>query len=270
MNFSIVTLFPDIYKPFFTTSLIGRAINDGLLSADLHSLLSFCSLKERIDAPTVGHGPGMLLRPEIVEKAILAGEQKFGTAYKIFFSPHGQPLTQPLLAQLLDKIRERGNHCMLLPARYEGMDARLEEEYADVVLSIGDYVLMGGDLPAMVFMEAISRLIPGVIGSKASIEEESFSGPFMDHPHFTLPVEWRGRRIPDVLRSGDHGAQAAWRRARSIERTVFGGHFDWMRTQDLTENDVTDVVRILPYMRSIWKKSSSGNSFDHFLISSAR
>ncbi len=251
MNFSIITLFPDLYQQFTATSLIGRAVNDGLLKIQVESLLSFCSPKERIDAPTVGHGPGMLLCPDIVEKAIVSAEERSGKAYRIFFSPHGQPLTQSLLSQLFEKITSQGSHCMLLPARYEGMDARLEEEYADIVISIGDYVLMGGDLPAMVLMEAMSRLIPGVIGSKESIEEESFSGPFMDHPHYTTPVEWHGRRIPDVLRSGNHAAQAAWRRERSIERTVFGGHFEWMRSQNLTKDDVADAARILPHHYAI-------------------
>ncbi len=247
MNVSIITLFPDLYQSFLSTSLIGRAVKQGLVDFDVASLLSFCSPKERIDAPTVGHGPGMLLRPDIVEKAILSQEQKKGRAFRVFFSPHGESLTQTLLHEVREKIQAFGNRCMVLPARYEGMDVRLEEEYADIVLSIGDYVLMGGDLPAMVFIEAISRLIPGVIGSKESVEEESFSGPFIDHPHYTAPVEWRGKMIPEVLRSGNHAAQAAWRRKHAIQRTLFGGHFQWLRSQSLAVQDKIDIQAQLPH-----------------------
>ncbi|HAU30162.1 MAG: tRNA (guanine-N(1)-)-methyltransferase [candidate division TM6 bacterium GW2011_GWF2_43_17] len=247
MKVSIVTLFPDLYQPFLSTSLIGRAVKQERLEFDITSLLSFCSPKERIDAPTVGHGPGMLLRPEVVEKAIQAQEQKFGRAFRVFFSPHGEQLTQPLLGEIAEQIRASGDHCMVLPARYEGMDVRLEEEYADVILSIGDYVLMGGDLPAMVFLEAISRLIPGVIGSKESVEEESFSGPFVDHPHYTAPLEWHGKVVPDVLRSGNHAAQAVWRRQQSIRRTLMGGHFQWLRSQSLTAQDRKDIHAQMPH-----------------------
>lgn len=246
MNISIVTLFPDLYASFLETSLIKRARHKGLLSFDVASLLSFCAPGERIDAPTVGHGPGMLLKPEVVAKAIEQQEDAHGRAYRIFFSPHGIPLTQNLLELIAANVDSMGGRAMVLPARYEGMDVRVEEEYADIVLSIGDYVLMGGDLPAMVFIEALSRLIPGVVGSKESVEEESFSGPFVDHPHYTLPVEWNGRRIPDVLRSGNHAAIAEWRRDRSIERTLEGGHFGWTRSSYLNREDREDLLRSVP------------------------
>ncbi len=189
--------------------------------------------KERIDAPTFGHGAGMLIKPEVVERAIQEREQLHGKAFKIFFSPQGKKLDQDLLKVIERKARESG-HLMLLPARYEGMDARVEKEYADLTVSVGDFVLMGGDIPAMMLIEGMLRLIPGVVGKQESVHEDSFSGPFVDYPEFTEPVTWHGMTVPDVVRSGNHGAIREWRMQQAVKKTVME-HFAWMRAQHMSD-----------------------------------
>src|SRR5579871_559261 len=184
MKISILSVFPDLYGPFLQTSLIKRAQDQGLVSFYLSSFFSQVSPKERIDAPTFGHGAGMVLKPVVVQKAITDQEAQRGKAFKIFFSPHGKKLDQHLLQDLVRRIGMQG-HALLIPARYEGMDARVEEHYADEIVSVGDFVLMGGDLPAMILLEGLLRLVPGVVGKQESVELESFSGPFVDYPEYT-------------------------------------------------------------------------------------
>lgn len=208
-------------------------------------MLDVCAPKERVDGPTFGHGPGMLIRPEVIERAVEAQERKHGPAFKIFFSPHGQKITQPLLTSLYQSIQEAGGHCMTIAARYEGIDARAEEYYADAIVSVGDAVLMGGDLPAMVLLEAMLRLVPGVIGRETSVEEDSFTGPFVDCPHYTAPVEWKDMKVPEVVRSGDHAALAQWRQQQAAQRTV-AHHFDWLRSYTTTAQERALVREVMP------------------------
>ncbi len=161
----------------------------------------------------------MLLRPEVIQQAVEAQEAAHGKAYKIFFSPKGKTLDQPMLRNLAHILTEK-KHMMLLPARYEGMDARVEEEYADCLLSIGNYVLMGGDIPAMVLMEGMLRLVPGVVGKEESVVEESYTGPFLDYPEYTAPVVWKGREVPEIVRGGNHAAIEKWRKEQAAAESV--------------------------------------------------
>lgn len=244
MHISIVTLFPELYAPFIDTSLVARAQEAGTVSFQVTSLFSLVAPKERIDAPTFGPTAGMLLRPEVIEKAVTTAEQSHGTGFKIFFSPQGKKLDQRLLETIAQKVAERG-HLILLPARYEGMDARVEEHYADEIVSVGDFVLMGGDIPAMMLIEGFLRLIPGVVGRVESVKEESFSGPFVDYPEYTAPVEWKGMRVPDIVRSGNHAAIQAWRMQQAVKKTVLT-HFPWMRGQRLTVQQKEIVHKAIP------------------------
>jgi len=244
MKISVVTAFPALYEPFMATSLLKKAQATGLISCDIQSLFSFVAPKERIDAPPYGYGAGMLIRPEVIERAVTAQEERHGKAFKVFFSPHGVKITQPLLVTLAAQIAEQG-HLMVLPARYEGMDARVEEEYADAIVSVGDYVLMGGDLPAMIFLEGILRLMPGIVGKESSVTHDSFSGPYVDYPSYTEPLVWQDKEVPAVLRSGDHGAVDAWRHAQAVERTVFY-HFDWLRSSELTDVQKKEAEARIP------------------------
>ncbi len=228
MKISVLSVFPQLYDSFLSTSLLKRAQQNGLITVETDTFFSFVEPKQRIDAPSFGPGAGMLIKPQVVEDAISHHETAKGKALKIFFSPQGRKLDQAYLSAIAKKAVDLG-HIMLIPARYEGMDARVEAEYADELVSVGDFVLMSGDLPAMIFIEAFARLIPGVIGKQESVEKESFSGPFVDYPEFTDPLEWHGKKVPDIVRSGNHAAVDAWRQDQAVTKTVMH-HFDWLRS----------------------------------------
>ncbi len=244
MNISIATVFKELYAPFLQTSLIKRAQENKHISFDVLNLFDCVKPKERIDAPSFGPGAGMVLKPKVIQSAIEQLEVKHGSSYKIFFSPKGKVLTQPLLHSILQKASQRG-HLMLLPARYEGMDSRVEEKYADEIVSVGDYVLMGGDIPAMLLLEGMLRLIPGVVGNQSSVQEDSFSGPFVDYPEYTEPVEWEGMNVPEIVRSGNHAAIAEWRYNQAAQATITD-HFEWFRQSPLTETQKMLGARYVP------------------------
>lgn len=244
MNISIISVFPKLYAPFLETSLIKRAREQNLVQFDLADFFSFVAPKERIDAPTFGHGAGMLIKPEVVQKAIEAQEAAHGKAYKIFFSPHGKKLDQKLLQEIAGHANQK-KHLMLVPARYEGMDARVEEVYADQIISVGDFVLMGGDLPAMILLEGFLRLIPGVVGKQESVAADSFSGPFVDYPEYTAPVTWKGKEVPEVVRSGNHAEITKWRAQQALMRTVYH-HFEWLRSHALSSKQKELVQHAVP------------------------
>lgn len=244
MKISILSVFPDLYQPFLATSLVKRAVQKGFVDIQLDSFFSYVAPKERIDAPSFGPGAGMLLKPEVVEKAIEAHQQASGPAYKIFFSPQGKKLDQPMLKHLAAVLAEK-KHIMLLPARYEGMDSRVEAAYADQVISVGDYVLMGGDIPAMLLLEGLMRYIPGVIGKQESVQQDSFSGPFVDYPAYTEPVAWRGLEVPDIVRSGNHAAIEQWRSNQAAHVSVLR-HFNWVRQHVATSDDKKLAASYIP------------------------
>ncbi len=244
MNISIATVFKELYKPFLDTSLIKRAQEKKIIDIDLLSFFECVSPKQRIDAPTFGPGAGMLIKPEVVETAVNKLEKKHGPAYKIFFSPQCKKLTQPFLKEIARKAQDKG-HLMLLPARYEGMDARVEKEYADEIVSVGDFVLMGGDIPAMMLLEGMLRFLPGVVGKQESVEQDSFSGPFVDYPEFTEPVIWHDLAVPEIVRSGNHQAIKDWREQQAVKNTVLE-HFDWIQASNLSSDQKQAISRDIP------------------------
>ncbi|MCX5924086.1 MAG: tRNA (guanosine(37)-N1)-methyltransferase TrmD [Candidatus Dependentiae bacterium] len=244
MNVSILTLFPELYQPFLQTSLLKRAQEKKLVSFSLHNMFDYVEPKQRIDAPTFGHSSGMLIRPDVIEQGIDEAEKQFGKSFKIFLSPQGSKLTQHSAQELWHKVASQ-KHVMLFASRYEGIDARVEQEYADEIISVGDFVVMGGDIPAMLLLECLLRYMPGVVGKEESVTLDSFSGAFVDHPEYTKPVEWKGRVVPEVLRSGNHGAIAKWRQEKSVELTV-KKHFDWMRSCLLTSEQRDLASRYIP------------------------
>jgi tRNA (guanine37-N1)-methyltransferase len=244
MNISILTVFDQLYEPFVHTSLVGRAQEKNIVHIDVQSFFSYVQPKERIDAPTFGPGAGMLIRPDVVQKAIEDKQAQYGPAFKIFFSPRGEKIDQRTFETVAARAQEYG-HLMLLPARYEGMDARVEAEYADMILSVGDFVLMGGDIPAMMLLEGVLRLIPQVVGKTESVEHDSFTGPFVDFPAYTEPVEWKGIRVPDIVRSGNHGAIEQWRSEQAVHQTV-REHFSWLRSQELSSCDKEKAHAVIP------------------------
>lgn len=245
MKFSIATAFPALYNPFLQTSLMARAQEKHLVTVDLCSFMDHVAPKERIDSPTFGPGPGMLIRPIVVEKLIEQQEALHGRSLRIFFSPQGQKLDQLVLQQIKEKAVSF-DHILLVASRYEGIDARVQNEYADVVLSVGDYVLMGGDLPAMLFLESFMRLIPGVVGNDQSVMRDSFAGPFVDYPEYTEPVIWHEQAVPSVVRSGNHQAIEEWRQDQQASLTV-KKHFAWLRAYpQLSDAQIVAAKKYIP------------------------
>jgi tRNA (guanine37-N1)-methyltransferase len=245
MKVSVVTVFSELYKPFIQTSLIKRAIEKDLVSIDVDEFFSFVEPKERIDAPTFGHGPGMLIKPVVVQKAVEAKETAYGKAFKIFFSPSGVKLDQCLVHTIAQKAQQCG-HLMLVAGRYEGMDARVEQTYADMTVSLGDFVLMGGDIAGLAVLESVLRLVPGVVGKTESVRDESFTGAFVEYPHFTEPVSWQGLDVPEVIRSGNHAAMNSWRSEEAAKRTALH-HFEWLRNSQLSDTDKKLAQRYFPH-----------------------
>lgn len=245
MNVSILTLFPELYKPFLQTSLLKKAADKQLVSFSTQNLFEYVAPKERIDAPTFGHSSGMLIRPDVVERAIDDIDNRLGKSFKIFLSPQGSKLTQHFAQDLWKKISTY-EHVMFFASRYEGIDARVESKYADEIISVGDFVVMGGDIPAMLLIECLFRHMPGMVGKQESVDLDSFSGAFVDHPEYTKPVEWQGMIVPEVLRSGNHAAITQWRTQESVKLTI-EKHFDWMRSCLLTPKEIKLASSVMPH-----------------------
>jgi tRNA (guanine37-N1)-methyltransferase len=205
---SVLTLFPAMFPGPLGQSLAGRALDSGMWSLDVTNIRDFAADRHRsVDDTPFGGGAGMVLRPDIVDAAVesLADERPI-----VCLTPRGRRFTQA------DALRFAAGHGMiLLCGRYEGVDQRVIEARAMDEISIGDYVLSGGELAAMVLLDSVVRLLPGVMGAAESAVDESFSAGLLEYPHYTRPAEWRGRRVPDVLLSGHHGAIAAWRHAEA-------------------------------------------------------
>lgn len=244
MNISVLTVFPNLYTEFLQTSLIKRAREQAKVNFDVQAFSSFCAPKEHIDAPAVGHGAGMVIRPEVIERAYDQQVGRYGKPFTVFVTPQGKKLTQDMAKMLAEKMHSYG-HIAFFAGRYEGIDQRAHEQYADLELSIGDYVLMGGDLPVMVALEALMRYIPGVVGRDESVEKDSFSGPFLDFPTYTLPRQWKEKSIPEVLFSGNHAALEKWRTQYAVHRSVTE-HFSWVRSHIITSEQEEAVKKAMP------------------------
>ena len=212
----VITLLPEAFPGVLGLSLTGKALRDGLWQLRTIDLRDYGEGRHRnVDDTPAGGGAGMVLRADVVGRAIddaMAAVR--GSSPLIYLSPRGRPLTQARARDLA-----RGDGVTLLAGRFEGVDQRVLDHYGVEEVSIGDYVLTGGELAAQVLIDATVRLLPGVLGNAASTEEESFSDGLLEHPHYTRPAEWRGHTIPEVLTSGDHGRVARWRRAEAERLT---------------------------------------------------
>jgi len=207
------TIFPAIVEGPLRGSLLGKAIEAGIVDVRVHDIRAFATDKHRqVDDEPYGGGPGMVLKPEPVFAAVESlGE---GTKRVIVLSPAGRRLDQALVRELAKEP-----WLVLISGRYEGVDERVVEGLPAEEVSIGDYVLSGGEIPALVVLEAVTRLIPGVVGKEESLEQESFEDGGLDHPHYTRPSEFRGMAVPDVLLSGNHAEVDRWRREAAEEKT---------------------------------------------------
>jgi tRNA (guanine37-N1)-methyltransferase len=209
----VFTIFPDLVEAFAGASLLGKARATGLLDVRVHDLRSVTQDPHRsVDDTPFGGGAGMVLMPEPIFACVEAVDPPRPL---LLLGPAGRRLDQSCARELA-----AGEGFSLLCGRYEGVDARVRDHLVDGELSIGDYVLAGGEVAAMVVLEAVGRLVPGVMGNEASADEESFADGLLEYPQYTRPASFRGWDVPEILRSGDHGRIAAWRRAQALARTV--------------------------------------------------
>lgn len=205
---SVITLFPDIFPGPLGASVIGRGLDTGAWSLETVFLRQFATDRHRtVDDTPSGGGAGMVLKPDILAQAIDMAAPEGDPRPKILMSPRGKPLTQQRVRELA-----AGPGAVIVCGRFEGVDQRVIEARNLEEISIGDYVLAGGEVAAMVLLEAVVRLLPGVLGAQESHEDESFEAGLLEYPHYTRPQNFEGREIPDVLVSGDHGKIAKWRR----------------------------------------------------------
>ncbi len=221
MRFDVLTLFPDMFREVLATSMPGRAAANGVVDYHLHDLRTWTTDRHRtVDDRPFGGGPGMVMMCQPLFDAVHAVEaMNDAPARRVLLSPQGEPLTQRRVEDLATSPR-----LLMIAGHYEGIDERVIDELEPLEISVGDYVLSGGELPAMVLIDSIVRLLPGVLGHEDSAAEDSFSTrdeqdrPLLDCPHYTRPRVWNDREVPDILLSGDHGAVDRWPHDQSVER----------------------------------------------------
>jgi tRNA (guanine37-N1)-methyltransferase len=243
MRIDVLTIFPDLFTGFLSTSIPAIAIEQGRISCHVHDIRAHAANKHRkVDDRPFGGGPGMVMMCQPIFDAVKSAESQDSSvpAVRVLLTPQGERLTQPRVEWLAQQPR-----LTLLCGHYEGIDERVIEELKPLEISIGDYVLSGGELGAMVLIDAVARLQPGVLGHEDSAAEDSFSvrstdgAHLLDCPHYTRPREWNGREVPDILLSGDHAAVDRWRDAQRIERTR-------ERRPDLLQNSPLAEAQPLP------------------------
>lgn len=233
MNFHVLTLFPDMIRQGFDTSITGRAMANGLLHLDVVDIRDYSRDKHKhVDDYPYGGGAGMVMQPEPISLAYEDMVKDMDHRPRVIYvTPQGSVFNQSMAEEFAGE-----EDLIFLCGHYEGVDERILEEIVTDYVSIGDYVLTGGELPALVMMDVVSRLVPGVLNNEDSAEFESFHDNLLEHPHYTRPVEYHGRRVPDVLLSGHHGNIDRWRREQSLKRT-FERRPDLLAHARLTEED---------------------------------
>jgi tRNA (guanine37-N1)-methyltransferase len=216
VKITILTLFPEVFPGILGASLHGKALKDGLWQLETLDIRSFATDKHSsVDDTPYGGGAGMVLRPDVLDSAIRSAEAFFGQpSRKIYLSPRGRVLDQALVKELASE-----KSLILLCGRYEGVDQRVIDAQGLEEVSLGDFVLAGGEVAAMALVEACVRLLPGVLGNKETTSEESFEGGLLEYPHYTRPSEWSGLGVPEVLISGNHEKIRAWRQAQAEKIT---------------------------------------------------
>ena len=246
MNFHVLTLFPEMILQGMNTSITGRAIAKGLLSLEAVNIRDFAFNKhQKVDDYPYGGGAGMLMQAEPVYLAYASIAERIGKKPRVvYLTPQGKVFNQEMARELA--LEE---DLVFLCGHYEGIDERVLEEIVTDQVSIGDYVLTGGELPAMVMMDSISRMVPGVLNNQESGETESFAGNLLEYPQYSRPEEWHGKKVPEVLLSGHHENVAKWRREQSILRTL-KNRPDLLKKADLT-NKEWNYVR---HLKKQWKE----------------
>lgn len=228
MHFHVITLFPEMVEQMCEFGVLGRAIKRGIIKLTCWNPRDFTQDKHRtVDDRPYGGGPGMLMKVQPLADAINAARQQAGEGAKvIYLSPQGQLLNQQAVKAMAGQAEQK--NLILIAGRYEGIDERLIEQYVDEEWSIGDYVLSGGEMPALIMIDAIARMLPDVLGDAESAQQDSFMEGLLDHPHYTRPEQIDGQAVPEVLLSGDHKVIDRWRQKQALKRT-------WLRRPDLLE-----------------------------------
>ncbi|HEX7000970.1 MAG TPA: tRNA (guanosine(37)-N1)-methyltransferase TrmD [Trueperaceae bacterium] len=239
MRFTVYTLFPSLVSPYLEEALLARAVREGIVHIEVRDLRRFAGNRtNRVDDAPYGGGAGMVIRVDVAAAALdEARRDEPPPDEVVLLSPAGQPLTQDLVSELATR-----EHVCLLAGRYEGFDARVEGLVTREV-SIGDYVLMGGELPALCVIEAVTRLLPGALGDEESHRQDSFQTGLLDYPEYTRPPEYRGMAVPEVLLSGHHGKVAQWRRREALRRTL-ARRPDLLDAAPLTDEDRAELARL--------------------------
>jgi tRNA (guanine37-N1)-methyltransferase len=240
MHVSIVTIFPEVFDAYLGVSLIGKARERGILRVDIHDLRDFAADRHRtVDDTPYGGGPGMVMKPEPIAGALEHIKSDGEETRTIAVTPQGRPFRQETAEELSRETRR----LLFLCGRYEGIDERVIEELVDDEYSIGDYVMTGGELAALVIIDAAVRLLPGVVGDEGSLAEESFSWGILDYPHYTRPPEWKGLKVPEALLSGNHREIELWRRKEALRRTL-RRRPDLLKKAALSEEDLRLISAI--------------------------
>lgn len=216
MKLDVITIFPEMVRHALDEGIIGRAVDREVVDIRVRDLRDFTTDRHRtVDDVPFGGGPGMVLKPEPLFRAVGAIQAERGAGAVVLMSPQGRALAHDEAARF-----SRMERLIVICGRYEGVDERVVEALVTDEMSIGDYVLTGGELPALVFIDAVVRLVPGVVGDQQSVAEDSFAAGVLDHPHYTRPAEFEGRAVPPVLVSGHHGEIEKWRRRERLRRTL--------------------------------------------------
>ena len=246
MDIHILTIFPEMFASPLQASILQRAQERRQLQVTVHDIRGFASGRHRVtDDGPYGGGSGMVMKPEPIAAGIRALRERFGPAHVLLMSPQGRALDQEFAKTLLDHPR-----LILICGRYSGVDARVMQ-YVDAELSIGDYVLTGGELPAMVLLDVVGRMIPGVVGDRQSVEGDSFFNGLLQGPQYTRPESFEGIRVPQVLLSGDHAAIAKWRQRQALQATL------------KKRPDLLDRVPLTPEDLAILRELDGGETNSH-------
>jgi tRNA (guanine37-N1)-methyltransferase len=239
MRFDVLTLFPELFSSFLKETILGRAVKAGLVDIRLVNIRSFARGRHLVtDDSPFGGGEGMVMKPGPVSRALDSIDRTKDRSLVLLLTPQGRTFDQPLAWDL-----SRMEQLILICGRYEGVDERIRSKGVDMELSIGDYVLSGGEMAAMVVIEAVSRLVPGVLGGEKSSQEDSFEEGLLEYPQYTRPRVFKNQEVPEILLSGDHEKIRVWRRTESLKRTL-ERRPDLLKKAKLTEEDKRILAKL--------------------------
>jgi len=239
MRFDVLTLFPELFSSFLKETILGRAVKAGLVDIRLVNIRSFAKGRHLVtDDRPFGGGEGMVMKPGPISRALESIDRTKDRSLVLLLTPQGRTFDQPLAWEL-----SRMEQIILICGRYEGVDERIRTSSVDLELSIGDYVLSGGEMAAMVVMDAVSRLVPGVLGGERSTQEDSFEEGLLEYPQYTRPRVFKNQEVPAILLSGDHEKIRVWRRTESLKRTL-KRRPDLLEKAKLTEEDKRILAKL--------------------------